>query len=154
MQVQFLGREDLLEKGWQLTPVFLPGEFHRQRSLVGYCPRGCKESDITEQQTLLLSGLKWGWSRALKLQKLSCQQPERTRSRKGRLFFPPPIKQSEQHSCDWNLKFSMKCSTLRSHSALDKNIEMEPRARKKVCHILGKQSSRQKTEDRTEAKWE
>ena len=23
---------------WQLTPVFLPGEFHGQRSLVGYCP--------------------------------------------------------------------------------------------------------------------
>ena len=33
----------------QLTPVFLPGEFHRQRSLVGYNPWwGCKESDITE----------------------------------------------------------------------------------------------------------
>ena len=24
---------------WQPTPVFLPGEFHRQRSLVGYSPR-------------------------------------------------------------------------------------------------------------------
>ena len=23
------------------TPVFLSGEFYRQRSLVGYCPRGC-----------------------------------------------------------------------------------------------------------------
>ena len=23
---------------WQLTPVFLPGSFHRQRSLVGYSP--------------------------------------------------------------------------------------------------------------------
>jgi len=23
---------------WQSTPVFLPGEFHGQRSLVGYCP--------------------------------------------------------------------------------------------------------------------
>ena len=87
MQVQFLGREDLLEKGWQLTPLSLPGEFHRQRSLVGYSPRGCKESDITERQTLLLSGLKWGGSRGLKLQKLSCQQPERTRFRKGGL--PP-----------------------------------------------------------------
>ena len=31
---------------WQLTPVFLPGEFHGQRSLVG-----CKESDTTEQLT-------------------------------------------------------------------------------------------------------
>ena len=33
---------------WQLTPVFLPGEFHEQRSLVGPTPWGCKESDMTE----------------------------------------------------------------------------------------------------------
>ena len=30
---------------WQPTPVFLPGKSHRQRSLVGYSPWGCKESD-------------------------------------------------------------------------------------------------------------
>ena len=29
-------------------PVFLPGESHGQRSLVGYSPRGHKEPDITE----------------------------------------------------------------------------------------------------------
>ena len=28
--------------------VFLPGEFHAQRNLVGYSPRGCKKSDTTE----------------------------------------------------------------------------------------------------------
>ena len=52
-QVQFLGREDLLEKGmsthssilaWRRecppTPAFLPGEFHGQRSLAGYSPWG------------------------------------------------------------------------------------------------------------------
>ena len=33
---------------WQPTPVFLPGEFHGQRSLAGYSPWGCKESDMTE----------------------------------------------------------------------------------------------------------
>ena len=33
---------------WQPTPVFLPGESHGQRSLAGYSPRGCKESDMTE----------------------------------------------------------------------------------------------------------
>ena len=32
----------------QPTPVFLPGEFHRQRGLEGYSPWGCKEPDITE----------------------------------------------------------------------------------------------------------
>ena len=31
-----------------LTPVFLPGESHGQRSLAGYSPRACKESDATE----------------------------------------------------------------------------------------------------------
>ena len=33
---------------WQLTPVFLPGESHGGRSLVGYSPRGQKEWDTTE----------------------------------------------------------------------------------------------------------
>ena len=33
---------------WQTTPVFLPGESHGWRSLVGYSPRGRKESDTTE----------------------------------------------------------------------------------------------------------
>ena len=32
---------------WQPTPVFLPGESHGQRSLVGCCPWGRKESDTT-----------------------------------------------------------------------------------------------------------
>jgi len=31
----------------QPTPVFLPGEFHGQRSLEGYSPWGHKESDMT-----------------------------------------------------------------------------------------------------------
>ena len=33
---------------WQPTPVFLPGESHRQRSLVGYSPWGGTELDTTE----------------------------------------------------------------------------------------------------------
>ena len=32
----------------QPTAVFLPGEFHGQRSLMDYSPWGCKESDTTE----------------------------------------------------------------------------------------------------------
>ena len=48
MQVRSLGREDRLEKGWQPTPVFLPGESGGQRSPVGYGPWGHKESDVTE----------------------------------------------------------------------------------------------------------
>ena len=34
--------------GEQPNPVFLPGKFHGQRSLAGYSPWGCKESDTTE----------------------------------------------------------------------------------------------------------
>ena len=34
---------------WQPIPVFLPGKSHRQRSLVGYRPQGCKESDTNEK---------------------------------------------------------------------------------------------------------
>ena len=34
--------------GWLPTPIFLPGEFHEQRSLAGYSPWGCKDLDTTE----------------------------------------------------------------------------------------------------------
>ena len=43
-----LDREDPLEKEVEPTPVFLPGEFHGQRSLVGYSAWGHKELDMTE----------------------------------------------------------------------------------------------------------
>ena len=33
---------------WQPTPVFLPGESHGQKSLVGDSPQGRKESDMIE----------------------------------------------------------------------------------------------------------
>ena len=50
---------------WQPTPVFLPGESHGQRSLVGCSPRGHRASDTTEQLTLhvvLLSGRDLAYS--------------------------------------------------------------------------------------------
>ena len=34
---------------WKPTPVFLPGESHGRRSLVGYSPQGRKELDTTER---------------------------------------------------------------------------------------------------------
>ena len=46
MQVRSLDQEDLLEE--EMDPVFLPGRFHRQRSLEGYSPWGHKELDMTE----------------------------------------------------------------------------------------------------------
>ena len=45
------------KRAWQLTPVFLPGESHGQRSLVGYNPCGRKESDTTESLTHTLTRL-------------------------------------------------------------------------------------------------
>jgi len=38
----------LWRREWQLTAVFLPGESHGQRSLVGYSPWARKELDMTE----------------------------------------------------------------------------------------------------------
>ena len=35
-------------RAWQPTPLFLPSESHGQRSLEGYSPQGCTESDTTE----------------------------------------------------------------------------------------------------------
>ena len=52
---QYLGWGDPLEKGMATIPVFLPEEFHGQRSLLGYSAWGCKESDMTGQLTLSLS---------------------------------------------------------------------------------------------------
>ena len=43
---------------WQPTPVFWPGASYGQRSLVGYCLWGHKESDTTDGQTLSLSSEK------------------------------------------------------------------------------------------------
>ena len=36
---------------WMPTPVFLPGKFHGQKSLVDSSPLGHKKLDLTEQLT-------------------------------------------------------------------------------------------------------
>ena len=33
---------------WPPTPVFMTGKPHEERSVVGYSPQGCKDSDMTE----------------------------------------------------------------------------------------------------------
>ena len=48
-RVWSLGWEDLLEEEMATPPVFMPGESHGRRSLVGYSPWGHKESDTTER---------------------------------------------------------------------------------------------------------
>jgi len=50
--VQPLGQEDLLKKEMATHQVLVSGEFHGQRSLMGYHLWGHKESDMTERLTL------------------------------------------------------------------------------------------------------
>ena len=80
-QIQSLGQEDFLKEEmathsrfnpwveknpWirkqQSTPVFLPGRFHGLKSLVGYSPWGCTESDTTKQMStaLMWASEPWG----------------------------------------------------------------------------------------------
>ena len=47
-RVRPLSGEDPLEEEMATTPVFLPGESHGQRNLVGYCPWGPIELAMTE----------------------------------------------------------------------------------------------------------
>ena len=44
---------------WQPTPVFMPGEFHGQRKLVGHSSWSHKESDTTERLTLSQHAYTW-----------------------------------------------------------------------------------------------
>ena len=49
-RVPSLGQEYPLEREWLPSPIFLAGEFHGQRSLIGYSPWGHRESDTIKQQ--------------------------------------------------------------------------------------------------------
>ena len=47
-QICLLLQVFLWRRQWQPTPVLWPGKSHGRRSLVGFSPRGCEESDTTE----------------------------------------------------------------------------------------------------------
>ena len=49
-------------RAWQPTPILLPGKFHWPRSLMGYHPPGCKESDMTEHAGMIGLHIPW-WLR-------------------------------------------------------------------------------------------
>ena len=44
--VRSMGQEDPLDKGAATILVFLPGEFHEQRRVVGYSPSNHEELDV------------------------------------------------------------------------------------------------------------
>ena len=47
---------------WQLTPVFLSGKFHVQRSLVGDSPWSHKQSDTTERRSTQKQKNRFSWT--------------------------------------------------------------------------------------------
>ena len=57
-RVQSLGWEERWRSKWLPTPVFLPGKFHKQRSLAGYNPWVHQESDTTEHAKVILVLIK------------------------------------------------------------------------------------------------
>ena len=63
-----MGQKDPPEKEMATAPVFLPGEFHGQRKLVGYSPWGGKESDMTDRLTLALTKSLQTVTAAMKLE--------------------------------------------------------------------------------------
>ena len=72
MRVQSLGWEDPWRRKWQPTPVFLPGEFHGQRSLVGYSPWGCRvrhnlgtKHTHTHNDAKIRNYVTWGFRRRM-----------------------------------------------------------------------------------------
>ena len=92
-------------RAWKPTPVFLPGESHGQRSLVGYSPWGQKEPGMTEvaQHTRIHSELH---STTDSEQKMACSPPPqpsacltdllRGTHRQNQLFFLLTAKISQQ----------------------------------------------------------
>ena len=48
---------------WQPIPVFLPGNFHKQRNLVGYSPGGHTASEMTVSMYTLSQFLDLKWKR-------------------------------------------------------------------------------------------
>ena len=107
IRVWSLGQEDPLEEEMQPTPVFLPGESHGQRSLVGYSPWDHKELDMTEHTVryiFYMSSIKyicvWTHTRLKSVQSLSHVQlfaTPRTAARPS----PTPRAYSNSHPLSW-----------------------------------------------------
>ena len=47
-QVQSLSREDPLEKGTATHASILAWKFHGQRSFMGFSPRGCSQTQLSD----------------------------------------------------------------------------------------------------------
>ena len=72
---------------WQPTPIFLLGEFHGQKSLVGYSLWGLEELDTTERlewrrqwhpTPVLLPGKSHGWRSLVGCSPRGCEESDMT----------------------------------------------------------------------------
>ena len=72
-------------KKWQPTPEYLPEESHRERSLVGYSPWGCKELYTTERLNWADVGIYWDFN---KIEQSTAEQVDSTS-----LWKPQPLKE-------------------------------------------------------------
>ena len=85
--VQLLHWENPLEEGVATRSSILPWESHGQRSLVGYSPRGCKESDTTGRLSTAHEGEKTrgilSISTSFKKLNLEAVSPEEERANLG-----------------------------------------------------------------------
>ena len=63
-------------RAWYPTPVFLPGESHGQRSLVGYSPWGCKGSERTEvtEHPHMMAAMMRMWTRYTLHRSVHCSE--------------------------------------------------------------------------------
>ena len=101
-------------RAWQPTPVFLSGEFHGQRSLVGYSPWARKESDTIERLhfhfhflcstwrrqwhpfPVLLPGKSHGWRSLVGYSPWGCEESDTTE--RLHFHFPELEKEMATHS--------------------------------------------------------
>ena len=73
--VQSLGREIPCRRAWQPTPVFFPGESHRQRTLAGYSPQSHKQTILKQFSTHAWNTkifMVWSLNIQLQLCSVSC----------------------------------------------------------------------------------
>ena len=117
-RVWSLCREDPRRREWQPTPVFLPGEFHGQRSLVGYSLWSCKRirhnwaTNAFLTETTKLSSYKV--AAEISMQQVTWRQEAALISTEPRVLFWNPQLSSRRASTSlltqWNCKQLCVCA--------------------------------------------
>ena len=76
-------------RSWQPTPVFLPGKFHQQRSLVSYSPESCRVRHhwIRIRMGITVFILPWDPAKRSDLSQITQQKTGRSRARNQMLCF-------------------------------------------------------------------